>query len=165
MFDLMQGSRCDIITKWASNHIPLGDRDDTVYPLRNPISYTTPCTILILKISISLYRLPLSISHFLLYIFSILFPCLGQPYIYIIHVIFFKRRNVRANITTYAYLYRIKNHPPLKCMGHCISKTFLDFFLIVYKNFLYASVKYVYLSKQHLIFRNILTEPVYFVDN
>lgn len=30
------------------------------------------------------------------------------------HVIFFGRRHVRANITAYAYLYGIKNHPSLK---------------------------------------------------
>lgn len=31
-----------------------------------------------------------------------------------LHVIFFGRRHVRANIAAYAYLYGIKNHPSLK---------------------------------------------------
>lgn len=33
-----------------------------------------------------------------------------------------QRGHLRANIITHAYLYRIKNHPPLKCIDHCIAK-------------------------------------------
>jgi len=99
-----------IITKWALDDAPWGQRGDTIYPSR----------------TLMLLRGPVAASASTRGCFSPRSPacarararvhacaCMTRPR-RSLHVIFFGRRHVRANIAAYAYLYGIKNHPSLK---------------------------------------------------
>lgn len=66
------------------------------------------------------------------YIYTVLST---NPYIALYALYFSFRQHLRANITTYAYLYDIKNHDPslpLKCIGCCISISFCRAFYFIF---------------------------------